>query len=143
MTNKTEKKEYEIAFFVKNKGGESAIETLLKQHESDVVFRGPVVETHLAYPIRKIHQGQFGYMHFAAMPDQIEKIVHEANLNQEILRVLVTTPPVGKGTASNRKNRKERTGRAAKKPADAVSPAIIGGILTNEALEEKLEEILK
>ncbi|MBU6142302.1 30S ribosomal protein S6 [Patescibacteria group bacterium] len=138
MANINDKKEYEISFVVKQKDGEGVVDGLLKQHGAEVVFRGPVTETRLSYPIKKFHQAYFGYMHFIAAADVVEKLVHDANLNPAILRVLVVTPPVGKGTQAPRK---ERTERPAKKMTETAAP--VGGILTNEALEEKLEEILK
>lgn len=140
MEKEIDKKEYELAFMMKDRNTESAVETLVKQHEGSVTFKSPLSETHLAYPIKKLHQAYFGYMHFVAMPGQVEKIVHDANLSQAILRVLVTTPPVGKGPASAKSARSEKN---SKKVSEAPAPAVVGGILTNEALEEKLEEILK
>ncbi len=140
MVNTNDKKEYEISFVVKQKDGESAVDMLLKQYGAEVVFRSPVTETRLAYPIKKFHQAYFGYMHFIGAADAVEKIVHDANLNPAILRILVVTPPVGKGAQSARK---ERTDRPAKKSVETAAPAVVGGMLTNEALEEKLEEILK
>lgn len=140
MEKEIAKKEYELAFLMKDRNTEGVVDTLVKQYGGDVVFKGPVAETHLAYPIKKVQQAYFGYMHFAAMPDQVEKILKDANLNPAILRVLIITPPVGKGAVSLRNNQSERTG---KKVAEVAAPATVGGILTNEALEEKLSEILK
>ncbi len=140
MEQKTDKKEYEIAFLLKNHGTETVVENLLKQHGAEVILRGAVTETRLGYPIKKLNQAYFGYMHFSALPEQVEKIMHDANLNQAILRVLVTTPPVGKGSASLRDGRSER---GAKKTAELPAAPAVAGMLTNEALEEKLEEILK
>lgn len=141
MEKEIAKKEYELAFLMKDRNTEGAVETLVKQHGGDVAFKSPVAETHLAYPIKKMQQAFFGYMYFMAMPSQVEKIMHDANLSQTILRALVVTPPIGKGPATLRNTRSERTG---KKVAEApAAPAAVGGVLTNEALEEKLSEILK
>jgi ribosomal protein S6 len=140
MEKEIDKKEYELAFLLKNRDTESAVETLVKQHGGNIIFKSPVSETRLAYPIKKLQQAYFGYVYFMAMPNEVEKIMHDANLNQALLRVLVITPPVGKGPASLRNARVERTG---KKAEEVVAPAAVGGILTNEALEEKLSEILK
>lgn len=141
MEKEIAKKEYELAFLMKDRNTEGVVEALVKQHGGDVVFKGPVAETHLAYPIRKMNQAYFGFMYFMAMPSQVEKMMHDANLNQAILRTLVLTPPIGKGSASLRANKSERTGKKA--PEVVSAPATVGGILTNEALEEKLSEILK
>lgn len=138
MTQTMNKKEYEIAFLVKNQDGGSVMENLLRQHGAEVSFKGPLVETRLAFPIKKFSQASFGYMHFIGDASSVEKIVHDAGLNSAILRVLVVTPPVGKMPSG----RPARTEKSAKK-SETAAPAAVGGMLTNEALEEKLEEILK
>ncbi len=134
----TNKKEYEISFLAKNQDGGSVMENLLRQHGAEVSLKGPFAETRLAYPIKKFSQAHFGYLHFIASADAIEKIIHDANLNAAILRVLVVTPPIGKMPSG----RPARSERVSSKP-EAVTPAPVGGILTNEALSERLEEILK
>ncbi len=138
MTQQANKKEYEIAFLLKSQDGVSVMENLLRQHGAEVSLKGPVTETRLAFPIKKFSQANFGYMHFIADASEVEKIVHDANLNQAILRVLVVTPPVGK-MPSGRPARSEKSS----KKSETAAPAAVGGMLTNEALEEKLEEILK
>lgn len=138
MTKETNKKEYEIAFLVKNQNGGSAMENLLTSHGAEVSFKGPLAETRLAFPIKKFNQAHFGYFHFIADASAVEKIVHDSSLNQEILRTLVITPPIGK-LPSGRPPRSEKSS----KKSEAAAPVAVGGMLTNEALEEKLEEILK
>lgn len=141
MEKEIDKKEYELAFLLKDRNTESVAENLVKQHGGEVTFKGPVTETALAYPIKKQKQAHFGYLHFTALPSEVEKMMHDANLNQAILRVLIITPPVGKGPVSLRASKSERNGK--KSAEGASAPAVVGGMLTNEALEEKLEEILK
>ena len=114
------------------------MENLLRQHGGEVTMKGPVAETRLAFHIKKFNQANFGYFHFTADAGAVEKIVHDSNLNSEILRTLVVTPPVGKLPSG----RPPRSEKFAKKP-EVSAPVTVGGMLTNEALSEKLEEILK
>lgn len=138
MTKEVNKKEYEIAFLVKNQNGGSVMENLLRQHGAEVSLKGPLAETRLAFPIKKFSQAHFGYFHFIADAGSVEKIVHDSNLNTEILRTLIVTPPIGK-LPSGRPARSEKSA----KKSETAAPAATGGMLTNEALEERLEEILK
>ncbi|MDE2001574.1 MAG: 30S ribosomal protein S6 [Patescibacteria group bacterium] len=141
MAPETNTKEYEISFVVKTQDGASAVEGLLGQHRMNVLFKSPVTETRLAYPIKKHATAFFGYMHAAGLPEEVSGLVHDANLNPEILRILVVTPPVGKEMPV----RSLRGEKSAKKavPESAAAPVQPAGALTNEALSEKLEEILK
>lgn len=138
MNQKGDKKEYEIAYLAKSQNGQAVMENVLNQHGCNVTLRGPLAETHLAYPIKKLNQAYFGYFHFLAMPDQIEKMNFDAKINPEILRVL-TVVLSGKKEQPVRSERPEKSAKKTESPV----PATVGGIMTNEALEEKLEEILK
>lgn len=136
-----DKREYELSFLLKVKDAEAALETLLKQYEAEVFFKGPLVETRLAYPIKKQSQAYFGYAHFRALPDTAEKLMQSLKLNASVLRALLVTPPVARAEKSVRAPEERQI--KVKTTAEVVSAAPKSGTLTNEALEEKLEEILK
>jgi ribosomal protein S6 len=135
-----DKREYELSFLLKTKDAETALEALLAQYEAEVFFKGPVVETRLAYPIKKQSQALFGYLHFRALPDSVDTLLQSLKLNSSVLRVLLVTPPISRGERAVRipEERKEKV-----IAAETVPVAPKTGMLTNEALEEKLEEILK
>jgi ribosomal protein S6 len=135
-----EKREYELSFLLKAKDAEAALESLLRQYETEVFFRGPVVEARLAYPIKKQLQAYFGYVHFRALPDTVEKLMQSLKLNASVLRTLLVTPPI---TRAEKPARAPEEKQVKLKPAEAVLSVPKSGALTNEALEEKLEEILK
>ena len=139
MNQQGDKKQYEIAFMVKSQSGQAVMENILSQHSCNVILRGPLVETRLAYPIKKLNQAYFGYLHFSAMPDQVEKINFAVKINPEVLRALIVTLPEGKMAEERGKRKEERSFKKTEIPVLAT----VGGIMTNEALEEKLEEILK
>lgn len=136
----TKKNDYEISFLVKTPQGGSAIEVLLQQYGSEIVNRGSLAEMSLAYPIKKNRQAYFGFLHFKAPAEAVAKLKDSLELNSEVLRSLVITPPI-------KKNEKKRLIRSVSLKAvdqgqkEALVPR--SGLLTNEALEEKLEEILK
>jgi len=136
-----DKREYELSFLLKTKDAETAIETLLQQYSAEVFFKGPVVETRLSYPIKKQSQAHFGYMHFRALPEIAEKLMQSLKLNASVLRVLLITPPIKRAEKVVRDSEERQV--KAKPAAEVVFAVPKNGALTNEALEEKLEEILK
>jgi len=149
MKEYEQKKDYEISFMVMKKGDESAVEDVLVQHGADITTRGVVVETRLAYPIKKNKIGFFGFFHFKAMPDMAEKLAAALKLSPDVLRSLLITPPVVK-TESRRLLRREtrdgsREGGETRQVSSEPRPARQAprGVLTNKDLEDKLEEILK
>lgn len=138
MNTSEEKKAYEISFLINKTDGEAALASVLKQYNAEVLYKSPLAETRLAYPIKKYKQGYFGFLHFLTEPENANKIVQSLKLNPNFLRVLVITPPVGARTSKTEKVSRPRT----EKPEPSAAPAP-KKTLSNEALEQKLEEILK
>lgn len=124
--NEENKKDYEIAFVLISQEAAKEVVDILSQHQAEVFYQSPLVDLKLAYPIKKHVSAQFGFFQFRAGADVIEKIKNVLALNPNVLRSLIITPP-GK-LVSNAQPRQER------KPAP---------ILSNEALEQTIEEILK
>jgi len=145
MELKHDKKEYELSFLLKSRDGLATLETALKQIEAELFYTGAIVEMRLAYPIKKYNQANFGYFHFKALPENAEKLAKVLQLNPDLLRFLIVTPPI---TKTERPRTLSDSPRLRSKASDAVivvanNAPKSGGVLTNEALEEKLEEILK
>lgn len=140
----TEKREYELAFLLKNKE-EGVVDVLLNQYSGEIFYRGPVAELRLAYPIQKQKQAYFGYVHFRISSEAIKTLVDSLQLHPAVLRVLVITPPFTK-KKEEKPYRTIRKSKVMSSPANSgeMSPRpVTGGLLTNEALEKQLEEILK
>lgn len=135
----TESKAYEIAFLVKNPEAEKDVLDLIGQYRGALLNRAPVKEVKLAYPIKKRTSAYFGYVQFELAPADIVKISETLKLKSDIVRFLVITPPVSKKPME----RLERRGRDEERRPTVKSAAVPNSALTNEALEEKLEEILK
>mgnify|MGYP001590967962 CR=1 FL=1 len=135
-----EKKKYEISFLAKTLAGGEVVEKTLQKYEAEIFDKGPFSEIKLAYPIKKYKQAYFGFIQFKTLPENADKIQQTLKLNAEILRVLLIAEPITKEEKSIRKV----TPKSDKEPVEGVNKVThSSGMLTNEALEEKLEEILK
>jgi len=129
------KKIYEIAFLLKDPASEKVILDLLSENKAVISNQSPINSIKLAYPIKKHTSAYFGYINFEADPTNIKSVSETLNLNPEVLRFLIITSPV-----ISKKSESDKYSEA-KKSSKLESGN--GTVLTNEALEEKLEEILK
>ena len=134
-----DKKDYEIGFLLRNEGDAQEIIKLLKQHEAEITFEGPLKKIALAYKIEHTLEAYFGYLHFKLSPEKVSDLDRDLKNKPAILRFLIITPPFVKMRA--------QTGL---RPRDAqpVQPqpatvATSASPLSNEALEKKIEEILQ
>ena len=142
MVKDLEKRNYELSFILKNKEGESSIESLLNQYSAEVSYKSPVIDMRLAYPIKKQSQAYFGYLQFRVMPDSVDKIMESLKLNPAVLRSLIVLPPVLK-ESKIKQAKKEEAVVSRRKLSEPAMPVAQSGALSEEALEERLEEILK
>lgn len=130
----TDPKVYEVAFLAKSLEEEKALTELIKQYRGSVLQKGAFQEIKLAYPIKKQTSAYFGYLRFEFLPEDVDKLSEALKLHPGILRHLIITPPAVKKTVERRSEAPEMV-----RPA----PVSRAAVLTNEALEERLEEILK
>lgn len=124
-----QKKSYEISYLLNPNEGSDLMSSLLKETGLEILSDGGVTEMRLAYPVKKETRANFGYLHFSAEPETVNKLRDLLQLNANVLRFLIVTPPFVK-TVSRREEGNYRV-----KPVEA-RPEI-----SNDALEEKLEEI--
>lgn len=142
--DKAEKRDYEIAFLVQNKGDESAIEKILLQHGVELIDKGRIQEIKLSYPIKKCRLAHFGFWRLQIKPDLIESIRQSLKLVPSVLRVLIVALSDIEAGKSRKTVRKPKTtvGQNAAEPVFKPDSSSVN-VLSNEALEKKLEEILK
>ena len=141
-----ELKKYEIGFVARDEKGGDDINKSLVGHKCEIVESGSLERIKLAYPIKKEIIGYFGYYHFLAESPAIEKIKSELNLHSNILRFIIITPPAEKQPIFAIKTdirRKTVVFKDVELKAEIKKPSAPSPVLTNEALEKKLEEILK
>ena len=138
-----QKRDYELSFLLKMPEAETEIADVLSQHQLEIFEKGPVSEIKLAYPIKKQNSAYFGFCYFRGQPEDAQKVSESLLLKPSVLRYLLITPPV---------QSKPDISRRAPRPSVPVKPAAPAEmdvkpprqeILSNELLEEKLEEILK
>lgn len=136
-----EKRDYELSFLLRNSEGAEAVLSILNQYGAEVFNKGSLSETRLAYPIKKQSQAVFGFVHFRAFPDAVDKLMQSLKLNPSVLRTLLVTPPLLKENRPVKQLSKSDSDSVISESSEKI--VVKGGVLTNEALEEKLEEILK
>jgi len=92
-----------------------------------------LVPVRLAYPIRRMESAWFGSVLVEASPDAVSTFSRRLKLEADVVRFLILSAP-----------REERKA-APPHPAPEVRPAAPRSalVLSNEALEAKIEEILK
>ena len=140
----TEQKKYELSLVLKSQSDLGSVLALLTQLNAKVSFQSPVSELRLAYPIKKYNMAFFAVLHFDALPESVEKLSKALNLNPVVLRFLTVTPPIQKMEERPRRFVSDSKPKQKEEVGVSQSAAPVSkGALTNEALSEKLEEILK
>ena len=144
-TDLTQEKDYELAFLAVNQEGSQNLDALLKQYKAEALFKSPLKEWRLAYPVKKYNLAYFGFVNFRLDSTLTDKLSQSLKLQPDILRFLIITPPIIKEakTAVRRFSKLESVKRPKAEIAEAEAVPSMGGTLSNEALEQKLEEILK
>lgn len=130
--NSEGKKLYEVAFLLEDPSSEKTILDLLAQSKAVITNQSSINPLRLAYPIKKHLSAYFGYVNFEAEPLDIKNLSDALKLNNEILRFLIVSSAVKK--PEGKKEFKKLV-----QPEISTSKSM----LSNKALEEKLEEILK
>lgn len=134
-TNDNEfKRDYELSFVLTSAEAAAELFNVLAKHQSVPYFQGQINQIRLAYPIKKQTSAFFGFCCFYAEPAMVKQIKDDLRLNPLILRFLIITPPV-KALTHQPKN--------SEKPPEPKNDQPQQPVLSNEALEQKLEEILK
>jgi len=134
-----DKKQYEIAFLSKDEQGAQEVLKAVKKLEGELIFEGPFEKTALTYKIKKQTTAFFGYVHATLKPESIKDLDHNLRINPDILRFLIVTPPFVKTKARPLYKPSPKTEPEPKEPRPKAAPIP----LSNEALEKKIEEILK
>ncbi len=129
---KEDAREYELSYLISDPNEAEGVFGVLAECGAEVTAKGQPMSVRLAYPIKKQLSAWFGFVYFRALPESAEKISEMLKV-KPLLRFLVIVSPA---KAASREARKPR-------PAEPKPEANEPAALTNEALEQKLEEILK
>ena len=133
------KKQYELSFLGREEADAGEIKKTLEGMGAEIALASPVEKITLAYPIKKFTSAFFGYFHVSASPETMRQVGEVVRVKPGILRTLVITPPAAKH--HERREEWDRSKRPPVKPK-SFEPAPSGSI-SNEALQEKIEEILQ
>ncbi len=115
-----------------NSEDNKAIKELLEKHGSIIIESRPVTKLSLAYPIRKQTSAYLAVFVFSIRPDLLLALERDLKMETCVLRYLILRTEL--------KRKKE----AAFPPSLSREQAKTKeSFLTNEALEKKIEEILK
>ena len=133
---------YELAYLLRLGETEAIIEAALKDAGAEVTLKSPINQITLAYPIAKQGTALFGFYQMTLPSGEAVKMIMDAIRHKEaIIRSLMVKLPKKKPTPV-RILPTEKTVETDKKTP--IMPTVTNiDSLSNEKLEETLEEILK
>lgn len=123
---------YEIAFLARSADAEGGVLKVFAREGGTVVRRSEPVSLTLAYPIAHERSAFLGVILLSAERARMKSIRSALALERGILRFLIVRVPEAR----------EAKVPSARPPFE-TKPPVRPQVLSNEALEEKLEEILK
>lgn len=122
---------YEISFLVRSEEDVQAVAALLSEHGVKVTDEGQVRRLNLAYPIRHVTEGYFGYLKALLDPATAKALENAVLTNKAVLRMLILADEPEKARPE-----KARKPAPAAERAAAPAPA-----LSNADLEKELERL--
>lgn len=155
-------KKYQISLVLRKETDYEKITTILRKHGASTGDKKEIARLRLSYPLKKEAFGYFGEIAFEAKPEEIKGIESDLKTEADILRFMIlNAPPLQYASVKGEKSRtiSKQTERPLREAGSAqehkkVEHALkeeekkrpkpsFEGELSNEALEKKLEEILK
>lgn len=135
---------YELAFLLRTGETDAALEEFLKKAGATIVSKGSQNNIQLTYTIKKQPSATFGFYHLTfAEGTNPTKLSHELDLKEYLLRHLFVKLPKTTGRAAAKERAAaERKNRTSEPASPAATPSRLD-TLSNEKLEQTLEEILK
>jgi ribosomal protein S6 len=149
MTNEDkDKKEYELALLLKSEENLGGVLTLVSSHHGEGASEPRAKRLQLAYEIKKHTEAVFAYFTFKMFGDDIKALEQELNTRPDVIRFMViASPALAERTATSpmplREERRPRSATPSSPSSDAPRSTAPSRPLSNEALEKKIEEILK
>lgn len=146
-----DKKDYELAVLVKTEDDLAPVVALVRQHNGEIIAEPRAKKLALAYEIKKNKEAIFAYSTFKATGEDVKNLERDLNTKAEVIRFLLVIPtppneiherPTGMPAADPTKRRTRMARPAEGGPTSDAKPSAPKP-LSNEALEKKIEEILK
>jgi len=155
MAEKGEEKNYEVGFLIKSDSDKEGLIKILEDNQFSIINDGQISRIKLAYPVKKENFAYFGYLHFSGHPANIQNLSDRLRTESKILRFLIipqsTEESEGKiseeiySTRAKHFSERQKAQEIPFRPSTPQPPKKPARVeaLSNEALEKKLEEILK
>ena len=148
-----DKKVYELALLLKVEEDLPAVIALLKAHNGELTQEPRAKKLALAYKIEGHTEGVFVSVIFRSAPEDVKNLEHDLNVKAEVVRSLImiapkttdrpmTSPPPYPAQRRGRPPMSSPYSPSSAEPSKPAAPRP-SGPLSNEALEKKIEEILK
>jgi ribosomal protein S6 len=138
-------KPYEVSFLVKNENGAASLIRELHHFGGEITNEGEINPVSTSYPTSAGDSVYFGFVHCNLPVNSIRDIKNSLKLNKDVIKSLIINPPFGRPKAE-RAVRQSRDTSAGRKETRSLSSKSVkpqpSNALSNELLEEKLEEIL-
>ncbi len=133
---------YDISFIQRSENV-GVVRQIIEKYGGVILNEHPLVKLRLSYPIKKETQGFLGTIECTLPAESVRTVSSDVKLEHDILRFIVNVQNKIKEAAPRSS---EEGGLQQRKKRTIVPPKPKGGfntILSNEALQEKLEEILQ
>jgi len=154
QNHQEEKEFYELAFFLTPQLTDNEVNNVLDElqelikKEGEIVYVEPIQLRKLAYSIKKMTEGHFGFLQFKYSKEKISDLKSLIDKNSNFLRYLLikldpkediiyTSEPEEKKPLSFKKPKEPKTQEAIRTKKEEEKE------ISLEELEKKLEEILK
>jgi ribosomal protein S6 len=136
------KKEYEIGVLVRKEDDLAEVRRVVEQHGGEFVHDFQAKKLAFAYPIEKEKEGIFAFCHFQAEAASVKQLEQDLTTTHAVLRSLIVIPArSAKADEAEAGRTWNRPARQSAAPAPEARPT--AHVLSNEALEKKIEEMLK
>jgi len=138
------KKTYEVSFLAKSENGAATMVGHLKSAGADIANEGRLSKMRLAYPIDRQGSAYFGCITCSLEAESVSKIHDAIRLDDEIMRILILSPSLKKEEVKKPSSYEgRRVDEVSSEVKSVKKDDSADGTLSNELLEEKLEEILQ
>lgn len=139
-TQSLNEKIYEINFLL-DQENDSVLKGIFSKHGLRILSEKPLQKIRLAYQVKKKNDAFLGSLQFALTPLNLEAMESDLRLQKDLLRYMISNViirDVKGGMRSQNFSKEKFYPKEGKDVKKTYKPA-----LTNEALEKKIEEILK
>ncbi|PIT92680.1 MAG: hypothetical protein COU08_01650 [Candidatus Harrisonbacteria bacterium CG10_big_fil_rev_8_21_14_0_10_42_17] len=131
---------YELSVLLRAPEHEDSFKNFFQSLPLTITHTASFQALQLSFPIEKHDTALFGFFYFQTDSHSLSSIRDAVSRNEDVLRfILVTRPSIPKQPSSPESSQERRLANFSQSKSDLQQQEV----LTNEALEEKLEEILK